>query len=290
MPNVAAADSVIRLMQEAAEANRSDACRVGALIELPAQGDVLVAGDLHGNRENYQRIVEMAALSRQRQRHLVIHEIIHGLTRTADGCDLSYQVMEMAARLKTFFPDRVHILMGNHDLGDILQLDIRKLGESALHGMLRALAVAYDLRKDDVHKAYHEFLGSLPIAVRTQTGIFITHSVPEPRYHALYDETVFRQPLKEEDLRRDGFVYPLLWGRDFSQPAADSFAARVGADLLICGHQPVPEGFAVPNTRQIILDSKDDQACVALIPLDRRLTHNELVQQIRRLHTNQPVV
>jgi len=289
MPNPAAAESAIQLMSDAAEANREDTCRDGSLIELPAQGEVLLTGDLHGNRANYQKIVEKAVLSRSRDRHLILHEIIHGLKQTVDGRDLSYQILEMAARLKTYFPDQVHFLLGNHDLGELSMADIQKAGASSLKGLDRALAVAYGEQKDAVRAAYHEFIASFPVAAQTGTGLFICHSIPEPRHLGLIENGVFRRPLEPEDFGRDRYVYRLVWGRQLTQEASDAFAEAVGAKLLVTGHMPMKPGYAFPNTRHLVLDSKDDQGCYALVPLDKELSHNELCQLVCRIRSDRPV-
>jgi hypothetical protein len=290
MPNPAAAESAIQLMREAAEANHADACRVGSLIEFPGEGDVFVAGDLHGNRFNYQKVVETAALSRNQKRHLILQEIIHGLKQTMDGRDLSYQILEMAARLKTYFPDQVHFLLGNHDVGELRMADIQKAGLSSLKGLDKALAVAYGEQKDHVRAAYHEFIASFAVAAQTRTGVFIGHSIPERKHLHLIEDGVFRRPLSREDLTRDSYVYRLVWGREFSQEASDAFAERVGARFLITGHMPVEPGYAFVNTRHLILDSKDDKGCYILLPLDRELTYNQLAQLVRRIRSDRPVL
>ena len=290
MSNPAAADSVVQLMKEASEANFEDSFRNGSIIEFPGDGDLLMTGDLHGNHKNYMKVVEKAGLSRNRKRHLILHEIIHSLTHTADGLDMSYQVFEMAARLKVYFPDQVHFLMGNHDIGDLLMLDILKGGQSALKGMERGLAVAYGEGKDEVRASYHEFIQSMPVAARTATGIFISHSIPQMKYLDMFSLEVFHRRIEPEELSRDGYVYRLVWGRQFTQEAADAFAEKVNADLLICGHQPLEDGYALPNSRQMILDSKDDKGCYAMIPLEEKLSLNKLVTNVRRIRTHQPVL
>lgn len=290
MPNSASAETAIQLMRQAAEANGADPFRVGSLIQLPTEGDLFMTGDLHGNLRNYQKIVELAALQRNQKRHLILHEILHALTPTPDGCDLSFQVLEMAARLKIFFPDQVHFLMGNHDLGELLKLDILKGSHSSLKGLDQGLAAAYGEWKDAVRTAYLEFLLSLPLAASTGTGIFISHSIPEARYLTLFEGDVFRKSLEAGSLSRNSFVYRLVWGRKFDQETADRFAALVGANLLLCGHQPTKDGYQLPNSRQLILDSKDGQGCYLLIPLDQPLSLNELVERVRRLSNNQRVV
>ncbi|MDP6118964.1 MAG: metallophosphoesterase [Planctomycetota bacterium] len=290
MPNEAAAESVIQLMKEAAEANLEDSFRKGALVELPPEGDLVMTGDLHGNRINYQKIVEHAALSRSRDRHLILHEILHALSLTVDGRDLSFQVLEMSARLKTYFPDQVHFMMGNHDLGELLDMDIKKGSNSSIKGLERGLAAAYGEMKNEVREAYKDFIASMPSAVRTPNRVFISHSIPHIKYLSLFSQDVFQSPVEMENVHRDHYLYRLVWGRQLSQEASDQFAEIVDADLLITGHMPVEEGYSVPNTRHLILDSKDKNGCYAVFPLDKEITHNDLVQTVRRIRTNKRMV
>ena len=63
----------------------------------------------------------------------------------------------------------------------------------------------------------------------------------------------------------------------------DDFLRRVDADLLVSGHIPNDEGFAVPNEQQIILDCKGDPAGYCLFPADRPLPHAELVACVKTL-------
>ena len=44
---------VVRLFEGAAEALRKDKWRRGDLVSLPAQGDLILTGDIHGNLDNY---------------------------------------------------------------------------------------------------------------------------------------------------------------------------------------------------------------------------------------------
>ena len=290
MSNPAAADSAIELMQDAAEANWQDIYREGMLVRLPAAGELMVTGDLHGNPINYQKIVELAGLSRDRSRHLIIHEIVHALAHTVDGRDMSFQVLEMSARLKAFFPNQVHFIIGNHDLGEITMSDIQKGGQSSLAGLDRGLAVAYGELKDEVRAAYHGFMASMPAAVQTDNGIFVSHSIPELRYQSLFSMEGFLQELQAHEFDRQSYLYRLVWGRKLDQETADSFAEIVGSELLITGHMPMEDGFAAPNTRQLVLDSKDDKGCYVSIPLDESLTHNQLIQRVRRIRTNKKVL
>ena len=70
---------------------------------------------------------------------------------------------------------------------------------------------------------------------------------------------------------------------DVVKSVSEAFATLVGANVLIHGHEPCPEGYATPNDRQIILDCCSSPACYLLVPADKSLSHAELAAQVQRL-------
>src|SRR5688572_3868622 len=91
------AAEVVDLFRRAAAANRDTACRTGNLVCLPIEqgSDVLITADLHGNWLNYDRILSLADLEANRQRHLVLQEVCHGGPTYPDdsGC-MSHLLIE----------------------------------------------------------------------------------------------------------------------------------------------------------------------------------------------------
>ena len=120
-----------------------------------------------------------------------------------------------------------------------------------------------------------------PLALRTPNRVFLSHSLPSAKHLPNFDLAVIERDTSEEkDLEYGGSVYSLVWGRDTSTANAIAFLQRVDADLLITGHIPCEKGFAVPNDRQLILDSLGSPACYCLFPTDQPLTHAELVERV----------
>ena len=272
----------MQAMARAAKANRDDLFRHGQLIDLPGSGDVLIAGDLHGHLANFQRIVKIADLPHHPQRHLILQELIHAMYE--DTPDNSHRLLEEAALLKSFYPSQVHILLANHDVAELLHLDILKRARSVLRAFDAAIEEAYAFNKDVVRKAYMGFLRTLPWAAATSTGLFLSHSLPDERYLGLFSRELFTQADERPDLSKTSPAFRLTWGRDLSSHTAADFAARVGADVLIIGHHPCRDGHAEPNPHTIILDSKDSHGACLLLPLDQPLSHADIVARIRHLN------
>ena len=109
-------DRLLRTLYKAAEAVRRTPGRQGRVVRLPAATDILVAGDMHGNLGNFQAVYQNADLANNPGRHLVLQELVHGKQCYPNGGDKSHQLIDLFAALKCQYPDRVHLLLGNHEL------------------------------------------------------------------------------------------------------------------------------------------------------------------------------
>jgi len=277
------ADYAIALMDRAAEANVNDPFRNGLLIELPAEGEIMVTGDLHGRRANFRRIVKIANLPRCRARHLVLQELVHELERDVEVCR-SYRLVELAAQLKQSFPRQAHILPGNHEVAELLGLAIGKRNRELNYAFDEGGREAY---RDDwpcVKDAYRRFWLSCPLAIRTDNRIFISHSTPGMGKAGRCTLDYLRHTTPQDALQRATPAYDMLWGRDYSPASADAFAELVDADVLIVGHTPCDDGMDAPNRRHVILDCKDHEGRYAILPLDRPLTQEDVVSRAKRLY------
>jgi hypothetical protein len=192
-------------------------------------------------------------------------------------------MLEDVAKLKATYPGRVHFLLSNHELAEMTDYPILK-SKKMLNLMFRlGMQEMYGPATEKVREAYVAFLRSCPLAVRLPGGIFICHTTPERVDSRGFDRTILNRPLDAIDLREHGDVFQMLWGRDYRPENAHAFASAVGAKVLIHGHEPCPKGFNAPNDTQIVLDCCNEPACYLMVPLDKELTHDELVAQIQKL-------
>jgi hypothetical protein len=254
------------------------------MVCLEQAGEVLVAGDLHGNVENFRLLLEKAQLGKHPQRHLVLQELIHGPFRYLLGGDKSHQLVDLLAALKCQYPRQVHLLLGNHELSQWTGQAIAK-SESELNALFRkGVDSAYGTPSAEIYAAYLKLFAVIPLAVRTPNRVFLSHSLPKAARLQSFDAAILeRETADEQDLRPGGAVHALVWGRDTSAATVAQFLGKVDADLLITGHIPCERGFDVPNDRQLILDCMAAPACYCLFPVDRPVTHQELVNCIGTL-------
>ena len=276
---------VTDLMDRAAILSQRDPWRRGNVVELPAEGDLVILGDLHGDRENLDRVLGWARLHRHRDRCIVFQELIHGGPPDNRGGDTSFWLLEEVASLKCLFRSRVQVILSNHDLAELSGAQITKGGEAVSDRFRRGLQNTYGPNWQVVLEAYRRFLAALPLAVSTPNGLFISHSTPEAEAMEDFDYGIFDRPLVPEDYRRGTSLYELVWGRDHDQRSADEFARAIGAQLLVTGHQSSLPGVKTPTSRHLILTSDGRLGTVLVVPLNRRIPQGALARQVMRIRS-----
>jgi hypothetical protein len=282
------ADEMIAVCRAAAEANRTCAARRGNVIHLTPDNadDVMIVADLHGNRLNFGKLLDIADLPGNPRRHLIMQEVCHGGPEyPGDGGCMSHLLLEDCAKLKTEYPDRFHFLLSNHELAELGDYPICK-SRRMLNLLFRAgINEMYGRAGEQVRSAYLEFLAACPLAIRLSSGVFISHSLPDYCDREPFDASVLERPLCCADYTAVSPAFKLVWGRDFRAANAEAFARQVGAELLIHGHEPCEAGFSAPNSRQVILDGCCSHAAFLILPVGPKLTHADVVARITSLHS-----
>jgi len=275
---------ILSTLRRAIQCFRQTPGRRGRVVDLQDVDEVLVAGDLHGNLENFRQLLTRANLAQNPRRHFVLQEVVHGPYFYPAGGDKSHQLLDLTAALKCQFPRQVHFLLGNHELAQCTQRRVSK-GDLDLNEVFReGVGTAYGGRAPEVYAAYLELLAVVPVALRTPNRILLTHSLPPASRLESFDPPALgRDVSTEADVVPGGAVHALVWGRDTRGETAAAFLAKMDADLLVTGHVPCDNGFDTPNDRQLILDSLGSPACYCLFPTNRPLTHTELVQHVGML-------
>jgi len=274
---------IIELLKRGLKANRTDEYRQGNLISLAACGDLVITGDLHGHRRNFERIRTFANLANNPNRHVVLQEIIHGGPQDPEGGCLSYKLLFDAVRYKLSFPNRVHIIMGNHDIAFINNSRVMRNGQEMNFSMRLALDREFGEASPNVKLAIKQFLLSQPLAVRSDNRIWLSHSLPSDSQVDKFDQQVLYRQLRNEDVARSGSAYLLTWGRRHSQSLLDRLTKLFDVDAFILGHQPQEQGWGQVGDNVIILASDHDHGCLLPINLVKAHTVNELTSRIMPL-------
>jgi len=279
----ASPEEVVETFETATEENRLSALRQFQVVHLPPDGEVLVPGDMHDHRTNFAKLVRFADLANNPKRHIILHELIHGDHFDPNGAEDSWRTLHQAAELKSKFSSQVHFMLANHDLAQIQGEGIMKSGLSVCEAFTAGVKRDFAEHGDAVSFAISEFLLSLPLAIRTTSGIFMCHSLPTDRQVEAFDFTVFDRDLNGADyVRKTGPVYQLIWGRNMTPATAEFFAGKVGASMLITGHQPQEMGVGINGDKHLIVASEHNQG--AFLHLDLATTYDmpSLIRRVRK--------
>ena len=272
--------TIIDLLNEGIEANNTDKFRRGNVIHLPADGSLIITGDLHGHRRNFERIVAFADLPNNLDRHIVLQEIIHGGPEDSKGGCLSYKLLLDVVHYKLSFPDRVHIVMGNHDTAFINQSEVMKNGKEMNRAMRLALDREFYQAGTEVELAIRQFLFSQPLAVRCENRIWVSHSLPGDRFVDKFDAQILAKRLKINDIVRPGSAYLLTWGRKHGQVLLDKMAKLLDVNMFVLGHQPQEQGWCQAGKNLIIIASNHNHGCLLSINLAKSYTLEQLIDSI----------
>jgi predicted phosphodiesterase len=262
----------IQLCHDGAELNRSCRLRDGNVINLPNTGEVIVAGDLHGHRRNFERTQKLADLKNNPQTHVILQEIIHGGPEDDYGGCLSWRLLFDAIRYKIEFPEQVHILLGNHDTAAISNSSVLKSGKEMNRALQSAMQRHFENHYQDVYNAMTEYMLSQPLAVRCANRIWLSHSLPADRYVDEFDLSIFNRPYTLDDLEKPNPVYLLTWGRRHSPEVLTRLGEMLDVDVFILGHQPQDTGWSLAGPNTLILASEHNFGCLLKFDLGQSYT------------------
>lgn len=272
--------ATIDLLNRGIRANQTDRFRRGNVICLPGAGSLVISGDIHGHRRNFERLVTRADLANHPDRHIILQEIIHGGPEDDAGGCLSYQLLFDAIRFKLRFPDQVHFIMGNHDTACISSTEVMKNGKEMNRAMASALDREFRQAGPDVRLAIRQFLFSQPLAARSGNRMWISHSLPSDRCVDQFEPGIFDRELQISDCDRPGPAYLLTWGRRHSQATLNRMATLLDVDVFILGHQPQTHGWSKAGENLIILACDHNHGCLLEVELSRPYTAEALADLI----------
>lgn len=248
------ASAAADLLHEAAASLLHAPCRSGSIVRLEEGCAVTVSGDLHDNLVNLARIASTADLATP-SNHVVVQELIHG-PELLHGCDLSHRMLLRIAGLVLAHPGKVHPLLGNHELAQLLRRGVSKGGGNSVEQFQAGLELAFADESAAVSDAIDAFIRAMPLALCTAEGVCCAHSMPEPIHMKRFDPGVFDRELTDEDRAGPfGSAYLLTWGRRWDDQSLDELASHWGVEGFILGHVHAEMGVAVRGRRAIILNS-----------------------------------
>lgn len=255
------------LFEQAAEANVDASCRNGSIDEIEADGELIATGDLHDNPMHFARVLELARHAGEHPRHLTLHEVIHS-DRLVGGVDLSHRALARVAEAKVRDPERVHTLLANHELSQIIGAGIVKDGVRVVDAFNEGVEYVYGDDAPLVEAAIARFIRSMPLALvwgrGTGRGCLCAHSLPAPGMMERFTPDILDRGIDEADYApRQGSAHLMVWGRGHSPEQLDELADIWGVETFILGHEKADSGFTLVGKRAVVLNS-DHQAGMAL--------------------------
>ena len=276
------ADAAVDTLGQAADLNRQDPLLVGSTLVLPDYGQVVMTGDLHGHRRNFEKLVRFCNLERAAVRHVIVQELIHEEGETVTDVDRSHRLLLAAARWKIDYPDQVHFLQSNHEFAQITGHDILKSGRSVLAAFEAGVKEDYGNENSQrVLDAIGQLVRSYPLAARTPNRVFLSHTLPDAQQIDEFDPAILDRSPTDADLDKHGPAHGLLWGRRHNEEILERLAKLLDADLFIAGHQPQETGYAVCHGRLLILASGHNHGVFLPFDLKMRYDLDALVAGIR---------
>ncbi len=266
---------------EAARLNREDPLLIGSLLVFPNYGQVVMTGDLHGHRRNFERLRQFCDLEHSGPRHVMLHELIHEDVPSLTARDTSYELLLEAAQWKCEFPDQVHFLLSNHELAQLTRHEISKNGRVVTVAFEESVRLAYAAGADDVLAAIDALIRSYPLAGRTPNRVFLSHSLPGMRELPGFDVGVLSRTATEADLTDGGSIHALVWGRYQTEAVIDALRELLDVDYFVCGHQPQDTGYDVLHQRMFILASDHNHGVFMTLELGKPVTMDGLIRSIR---------
>ena len=273
--------NAVDILKDAARVNQQDPLLQGSLLVFPNYGQLVMTGDIHGNRKNFEKLQRFCDLDKYGARHVILHELIHTELEGPGQRDTSYELLLDAARWKVDFPDQVHFLLSNHELAQLSRNEISKNGRVVTQAFEESVLQAYGAQGPAAVEAIGELIRSYALAGRTANRVFISHSLPNTRDLPAFDETVFSRTPNDTDLASEGSAHALVWGRHHTRQLLDTLREMLDVDYFLCGHQPQEMGYEVLHDRMIILASEHNHGVFLTLDLSKPVTLDSLVRNIR---------
>src|SRR4051794_1022075 len=203
-------EKILATVRRATTLFRATPGRSGGVITLDGAvvDDVMVVGDLHGNIPAFRQALQAAALDKHPARALVLQELIHGPRMYPDDRgDKSHQLVDLVCALKCQYPERVHLILGNHELSELTGRPIGKNGVMLNDTFRQGIETSYSPHAGEIYRSYQDLFAALPLAVRTPNRVFLCHTIPDPIPIDRLDMDVYEDDeWPEAGMRRGGTV------------------------------------------------------------------------------------
>jgi len=261
--------------------------KIGRLIELPASGEIIVVGDLHGDLRSLRRVLRETKFIKRASKNEEITLV--GLGDYIDRGPKQIEVMYTLLKCFILYPRNVILLRGNHEgPRDLevyphdfpLKLMARYDTFSQIYTSLRDL---FDRMYTAVYIEKKALLvhGGIPTQASNLDDIAYAHLNHPHKSHLT--EILWNDPLTLEGIQSS----PRGSGRVFGIDVTKRFLDNIGVRMLIRGHEPYDRGFHFHDSRILTLFSckippyNNRYGAYLQAPINESFTRNSLTEYIR---------
>jgi len=266
---------VVAVFEQAAQASLDASCRQGSIDVVREPASLIATGDLHDNPVHLAKVAQVAGVIEDdagemaTPSHLTLHELIHS-DRLIAGCDMSYRALAKAAKFKVDAPERVHVLLANHELAQIVGAGVVKNGVRCVDAFNAGLDYVFAAEAERVNEAINGFIRSMPLALRCcgeRGDVLCSHSLPSPAQMGRFDMSVIERELTDEDYQpRTGSAHMMVWGRGYDDEQLEDLVERWGVRLFLLGHEHAENGILVVPPCAVVLNSDHERG--VYLPID----------------------
>ena len=253
----------------------------GKLVELPKEGKAIVVTDIHGNLNDYERYMRIWEKCKDENTHFILTgDFIHAMGRKDDkSIDILESVKQNCETYENFHP-----LLGNHEWSTIERVSVYKGGINQSLNFDQLLKERFGNDWNNKLEEYQNFFKKLPVAVRTDNKVFISHGGP-PKDIRNLDEII---NIAEKGFQENPKLYEILWNReeDFTEKELNSFLRAVGCNAMIVGHTPV-KGVKLVYEKQLVVSSSYTQGKkeYILLDLEKKIKDaRDILKMVKQLH------
>ena len=253
-----------------------------ALIELPRKGKALIVTDIHGDLTDFEKYMSIwNKFKVRKENHIILTgDYIHSMFTAEDN---SIAILD-SVMWHYKHTNNFHVLLGNHEWSHISGVAVYKSGINQKHEFELLLKHKFGTEWEHQLSIYIDFFKALPLAAKTQNGVFISHAAPVKKISGIEDIIQLKE-LGYGLTNRN--LFDLLWNRhqvDYNKKHIKDFLAKVGCKVSVVGHTPV-DGYAVMGN-QIVLSSSfgSGKKCYMELDLEKEIKKvDEVIKMIRYL-------
>ncbi len=219
------------------------------LVELPKQGKAMIVTDIHGNLNDFNRYMAIWQNYTEEDIHFVLTgDFIHAMGLEND---MSIEVLE---KVKYHHEncEYFHALLGNHEWATISGLSVYKAGINQTLEFEHLLMDRFNNEWKVKLSEFDDFFKKLPVAVKTDNKVFISHAGPPVGIKSI-DDII---NIADDGYLNNDRLYQILWNRETDYTINDlkGFLRAVGCNAMIVGHTPV-NGIEFVDDLQMIVSS-----------------------------------